>query len=38
MFWQYQRDGGDPWMKGFATAGPQLKAFAEARSKDIRLK
>lgn len=30
LFWQYQPDGGDPWMKGWRTAGPALKAFAAA--------
>jgi hypothetical protein len=34
LYWQYQRDGGDPWLRGFASAGPALRAFVEAHSED----
>jgi hypothetical protein len=34
LYWQYQRDGGDPWLKGFETAGPALRAFADAHKDD----
>lgn len=35
LFWQYQPDGGDPWMKGFATAAPSLAKFARAHAADV---
>jgi hypothetical protein len=38
LFWQFQRDGGDPWMKGFTTAGPALKAFCDAHQDETRLR
>ncbi len=37
LYWQFQRDGGDPWMKGWTTAGPALKAFCEANPEATRL-
>jgi hypothetical protein len=36
MFWQYQPDAGDSWMKGFATASPSLAKFARAHSDDVK--
>jgi hypothetical protein len=30
MYWQYQTDGGDPWLKGYETAGPALMKFSQA--------
>jgi uncharacterized repeat protein (TIGR02543 family) len=30
LFWQYQPDAGDPWMKGFVTASPSLAKLARA--------
>lgn len=36
LFWQYQQDGGDPWMKGFATASPSLAAFARLHPDDVK--
>lgn len=35
MFWQYQPDGGDAWMKGFSTASPSLAKFARAHDADV---
>lgn len=35
LFWQYQPDGGDPWMKGFATAGTVTAKFARAHKDDV---
>jgi hypothetical protein len=35
LFWQYQQDGGDPWMKGFATAGTVTAKFARAHKDDV---
>lgn len=35
MFWQYQPDGGDAWMKGFVTASPSLAKFARAHKDDV---
>lgn len=34
LYWQYQRDGGDPWLTGFSTAGPALRAFVDANAGD----
>jgi hypothetical protein len=34
LYWQYQRDGGDPWLKGYETAAPALRAFADAHAGD----
>jgi hypothetical protein len=36
MFWQYQPDAGDTWMKGFATASPSLAKFARAHVADVK--
>jgi len=36
LFWQYQQDGGDPWMKGFATSGTVLAKFARAHVDDVK--
>jgi hypothetical protein len=36
LFWQYQPDAGDAWMKGFATASPSLAKFARAHSDDVK--
>jgi hypothetical protein len=35
LFWQYQPDGGDPWMKGFVTASPSLAKLARAHAADV---
>jgi hypothetical protein len=35
MFWQYQPDAGDPWMKGFATASPSLAKLARDHKADV---
>lgn len=35
LFWQYQPDGGDPWMKGFATAGTVTAKLARAHKDDV---
>jgi List-Bact-rpt repeat protein/carbohydrate binding protein with CBM4/9 domain/cellulase (glycosyl hydrolase family 5) len=35
MFWQYQPDAGDTWMKGFATASPSLAKLARAHAADV---
>lgn len=35
LFWQYQPDGGDPWMKGFATSAASLAKFARAHAADV---
>jgi hypothetical protein len=37
LFWQFQRDGGDPWMKGFSSAGKALKDFCEAHRAETRI-
>lgn len=34
LYWQYRRDAGDPWLKGYETAAPALRAFADAHSGD----
>jgi hypothetical protein len=34
LYWQYQRDGGDPWLKGYETAAPALRAFVDAHAED----
>jgi hypothetical protein len=36
LFWQYQPDAGDAWMKGFATAAPSLAKFARAHAADVK--
>ncbi|MBW8889811.1 MAG: cellulase family glycosylhydrolase [Fibrobacteres bacterium] len=36
MFWQYQPDAGDTWLKGFATASPSLAKFARAHVADVK--
>lgn len=36
LFWQYQPDAGDTWMKGFATASPSLAKFARAHADDVK--
>lgn len=36
LFWQYQQDGGDPWMKGFATAGTVQAKFGRAHPDDVK--
>ena len=36
LFWQYQPDAGDPWMKGFATSAPSLAKFARAHPADVK--
>jgi hypothetical protein len=36
LFWQYQPDAGDAWMKGFATASPSLAKFARAHADDVK--
>lgn len=35
LFWQYQPDAGDPWMKGFATSAASLAKFARAHPADV---
>lgn len=35
MFWQYQPDAGDAWMKGFVTSSPSLAKFARAHAADV---
>lgn len=35
LFWQYQRDGGDPWMMGFATSAASMAKFARAHPADV---
>lgn len=30
LYWQFQRDGGDPWLRGYETAGPALRAFIDS--------
>ncbi|MEO7424790.1 MAG: cellulase family glycosylhydrolase [Fibrobacteria bacterium] len=35
LFWQYQPDAGDAWMKGFPTASPSLAKFARAHAADV---
>jgi hypothetical protein len=35
LFWQYQPDAGDSWMKGFTTAAPSLAKFARAHPADV---
>jgi hypothetical protein len=35
LFWQYQPDGGDPWMKGFATSAASLAKLARAHPADV---
>jgi hypothetical protein len=36
LFWQYQPDAGDSWMKGFATSAPSLAKFARDHSEDVK--
>lgn len=36
LFWQYQPDAGDTWMKGFATAAPSLAKLARAHADDVK--
>jgi hypothetical protein len=36
LFWQYQPDAGDPWMKGFETSAPSLAKFARAHPEDVK--
>jgi len=36
LFWQYQPDAGDAWMKGFATSAPSLAKFARAHAADVK--
>lgn len=35
LFWQYQRDGGDPWMLGFSTSAPSMAALKRAHPEDV---
>jgi len=36
LYWQYRPEGSiDPWLKGFATAGPALKAFTDAHPEAL---
>lgn len=35
LFWQYQRDGGDPWMMGFSTSAPSMAALKRAHPEDV---
>lgn len=35
LFWQYQRDGGDPWMMGFSTSAPSMAALKRAHPADV---
>ena len=35
LFWQYQRDGGDPWMLGFVTSAPSMAALKRAHPEDV---
>lgn len=35
LFWQYQRDGGDPWMLGFVTSAPSMAALKRAHPADV---
>jgi hypothetical protein len=35
LFWQYQRDVGDPWMLGFATSAPSMAALKRAHPEDV---
>ncbi len=36
LFWQYQPDAGDSWMKGFPTASPSLAKLARAHAEDVK--
>ncbi len=36
LFWQYQPDAGDAWMKGFPTASPSLAKLARAHVPDVK--
>jgi len=35
LFWQYQKDGGDPWMLGFSTSAPSMAALKRAHPADV---
>jgi|GEM_PF-637520 len=35
LFWQYQPDAGDSWMKGFATASPSMAKFSRDHAVDV---
>lgn len=35
LFWQYQPDAGDPWMKGFATSAASMAKFGRDHKADV---